>query len=429
VSRPEVVIVGGGFAGLSAARGLARAPVRVTLVDRRNFHLFQPLLYQVATGGLSPADITSPLRSVLRRQLGARVLQAEVTDIDLEARRVRLGADEALAYDTLIVATGARHHYFGNDAWERHAPGLKTVEDATRMRSTILSAFERAERCEDDSERAALLTFVVVGGGPTGVELAGAIGELAHTTLRRDFRRFDPASTRVLLVEGRERVLPPFPPRLSAAAQRSLERLGVEVLNDTRVEQVDEAGVELVAGEHRQRVRAHTVLWAAGVQASRLAGTLARRGGADLDDAGRIVVDRRCTLPGHPEVIVLGDMARCVDGRDERGDPLPGLASVASQQGRYAARLVRARLRGRAEPEFRYRDRGTLAVIGRAAAVADLGRLRFAGYPAWLFWLFVHLMLLVGFENRVLVFVQWSLSYLTRNRGARLITGSNEQDY
>jgi len=389
----------------------------VTLIDRRNFHLFQPLLYQVATGGLSPADIASPLRSIVKRQRNTCVLQAEVVDVDVASRRVAL-ATGAVDYDTLIVATGATHHYFGNDGWARRAPGLKTIEDATKMRSGILRAFELAELCDDPTERQELLTFVIVGGGPTGVELAGAIAELAHQTLERDFRSFDPAAARILLVEGVDRVLPTFSEPLSAAGSRSLARLGVEVLTGTRVAGIDEHGVELLRGERRERVRARTVLWAAGVQASELAAVLARRASLSPDPSGRLVVERDCSLPGHPEILVLGDMARF----DQDGRPLPGLAAVACQQGIYAGRLIRNRLRGRSTPGFRYRNRGTLAVIGRAAAVADLGPLRLTGYLGWLFWLFLHLMLLVGFENRVLVFVQWAFSYFTRNRGARLIT-------
>jgi len=412
-----VVVVGGGFAGLNAARVLRSAPVRVTLIDRRNFHLFQPLLYQVATGGLSPADISSPLRAIVKRQRNTYVIQAEVVDVDVGSRRVVLASGE-VDYDSLIVATGATHHYFGHDDWARRAPGLKTIGDATKMRSEILRAFEMAELCDDPATRQELLTFVIVGAGPTGVELAGAIGEMANQTLKRDFRTFDPAATRILLVEGLDRVLPAFPESLSAAASRSLARLGVEVMTGTRVAGIDEHGVDLLRSEDHRRVRARTVLWAAGVQASGLAGVLARRTGLEPDPAGRLVIERDCSLPGHPEILVLGDMARF----DQDGHPLPGLAAVACQQGIYAGRLVRNRLRGRNTPPFRYRNKGTLAVIGRAAAVADLGPLRVSGYLGWLFWLFIHLMLLVGFENRVLVFVQWAFSYVTRNRGARLIT-------
>jgi NADH dehydrogenase len=413
----RVVIVGGGFAGLLAARGLGRAPVEITLVDRRNHHLFQPLLYQVATGGLSPAEISAPLRSVLRRQRNTRVLLAEVVDLDTVRRAVTLD-DGELAYDTLIVAAGVDNHYFGHDDWAARAPGLKTIEDATRIRSRILSAYEAAER--EPVPAAGLRTFVIVGGGPTGVELAGALGELARHTLRRDFRNIDTTASRILLVEGAERILPGFPSHLAAAAARSLERLGVEIRTRTLVSAIDRASVVLTREGTAEPLPAATVLWAAGVRATPLAARIAARTGAPVDRAGRLEVAPDCTIPGHPEILVLGDMASL---RDASGRPLPGVAPVAMQQGRYAARLVRDRLRGRATPPFRYRDKGSLAVIGRAAAVADLGRLQLTGYPAWLLWLFVHIMYLVGFERRLLVFIQWAYSYFTRNRGARLITG------
>ena len=421
MDRHRVVIVGGGFGGLYVARRLKNAPVDVTLVDRRNFHLFQPLLYQVATGGLSPGDVTAPLRSVLRRQRNARVLLAEVTDIDPVARLVRLRDDGELGYDSLVVAAGVTHHYFGNDPWAEHAPGLKTIEDATEIRSRILRAFEAAERTSDPLEREALLNFVVVGGGPTGVELAGAIGELAHHTLRRDFRAFRPADARVLLVEGRQRVLPSYPERLSEKARRSLQRLGVRVETGAFVCAIDGHEVTLKRDDRTRRVRTRTVLWAAGVQASPLGRVLAERAGAELDRAGRVKVAPDCSLPGHPEILVIGDM--CVLRADD-GAELPGTAPVAMQQGRYVAGLIRDRLRGESKSPFRYRNRGSLAVIGRAAAIADLGRMRFSGYPAWLLWLFIHIMYLVEFENRLLVFVQWAYSYFTRKRGARLITKS-----
>lgn len=415
----RVVIIGGGFGGLRAVRSLRSAPVAITLVDRRNHHLFQPLLYQVATGGLSPADISAPLRAVLSRQANVRTLLAEVENVDVE-RREAITDRGRLPYDTLIVAAGLSHHYFGNDEWQAAAPGLKTVEDATEIRGRVLQAFEEAEQTDDPERRRALLTFVVVGAGPTGVELAGAIGELARYTLRHDFRSFDPASARIQLVEGADRVLPAYRAELSAAAARSLERLGVQVLPRTLVREIDETGVLLESEGAARRVPAATVLWAAGVQASPLAERLARHTGAETDRAGRLVVDCSCAIPGHPEILVIGDMA-CF--RDENGEPLPGLAPVAMQQGTYVGRSVRARLRGRSRPPFRYRDRGSLAVIGRAAAVADLGPVRFTGYLAWLLWLFIHIMYLVGFANRVLVLFQWAYSYLTRGRGARLITG------
>ncbi len=412
------MIVGGGFAGLNAAAGLGRAAVRVTVVDRRNFHLFQPLLYQVATGGLSPADITSPLRSVLKRQRNTQVLQAEVRSIDVVQRRVVL-ADGALAYDLLVLATGVDHHYFGHDNWQRLAPGLKTVEDALHMRARILGAFERAERAPEDAERRRQLTFIVVGGGPTGVELAGAIGELARHTLRGEFRRVDPTAARILLVEMAPRVLQSYPPELSAAAERSLRHLGVTVRTGTGVATIDERGVVLRRDTVDERVDAATVLWAAGVKPTPFPRMLADAAGAQLDRSGRVFVEPDLSLRGHPEVFVLGDLAHILDAQ---GAPVPAVAPAAMQMGRHAARAIVARVAGREPPPFRYRDKGSLAVIGRAAAVADLGRLRFTGYPAWLLWLFIHIMYLVEFENRVLVFVQWAFSYFTRKRGARLIT-------
>jgi len=417
-ATPHVVIVGGGFAGLNAATGLGRAAVRVTVVDRRNFHLFQPLLYQVATGGLSPADITSPLRSVLKRQRNTAVVQAEVVDLDPERRRVNL-ADGALGYDVLLLATGVDHHYFGRDDWKRHAPGLKTVEDALQMRARILGAFERAERETEAAERRRLLCFVVVGGGPTGVELAGAIGELARHTLRGEFRGIEPASASIVLVELGPRILPSYPPALAAAAARSLERLGVTVRTGTGVSEIDGQGVVLSRDGTEERIPSATVLWAAGVRPTPFPRILAERAGAELDRSGRVLVAPDLSVPGHPEIFVLGDLAH-VD--DRSGKPVPAIAPAAMQMGRHAARVIRARLRGARAPAFRYRDKGSLAVIGRAAAVADLGRLRFTGYPAWLLWLFIHIMYLVEFENRVLVFVQWAFSYFTRKRGARLIT-------
>lgn len=414
----RVAIVGGGFGGLYAARRLARVPVQFTLIDRRNFHLFQPLLYQVATGGLSPADISAPLRSVLSRNPRARVVLGEVIDIDVAGRRVVL-RDGEQPYDTLVVAAGSSHHYFGNDAWADRAPGLKTIEDATRMRSRILGAFEAAERARDEQRRRELMTFVIVGAGPTGVELAGAIGELARHTLRRDFRSIHPPDTTVLLVEGAGRVLPTYPERLSAAAQRSLERLGISVELETLVADIEGDAVVLERAGQRRSVRAATVLWAAGVQASPLTRVLVARAGAQVDAAGRVVVGSDCALPGHPEILVIGDMCRF---QAEGSEPLAGVAQVAMQQGAYAARLIADRLRGRSTPPFRYRDKGQLAVIGRAAAVADLGPLKLSGYPAWLLWLFVHIMYLVEFGNRLVVFVQWAYGYFTRKRGARLIT-------
>jgi len=416
----RVVIVGGGFAGLEVARALPRGGFVATVVDRRNFHLFQPLLYQVATGGLSPADIATPLRAVLARRPNVTVLRGEVVDVDPATRAVVLADGARLAYDTLVVATGTTHDYFGRDDLARRAPGLKTLEDATAIRSRILDAFEHAERDDDPESRRDRLTFVVVGGGPTGVELAGAIGELARATLRDNFRRFDPASARVVLVEAGEDVLPSFPPGLRRAARRSLESLGIEVRTGTRLVAADRSGVTVASGSAETRIPCSVVLWAAGVRASALGGVLRDRVGAELDRAGRVIVNPDATVPGHPDIFVLGDLARL---EDSAGRPLPGIAPVAMQMGRYAARAIVERADGRSPAPFRYRDKGSLAVIGRAAAVAWFGRVRVTGYPAWLLWLFVHLLYLVEFENRLLVLVQWGWNYLTRNRSARLITG------
>jgi NADH dehydrogenase len=418
-SAHRVVIVGGGFGGLYAAQALRKAPVQLTVVDRRNFHLFQPLLYQVATGGLSPANIAAPLRAVLRKQRNTTVLLGEVVNFDLTSRQVVL-AESRLDYDSLIVATGARHHYFGHPEWEPTAPGLKTIEDATTMRRRILSAFEQAERIDDMDRHRALLTFVVVGGGPTGVELAGTIAELAHHTLRGNFRRINPASARVLLLEAGPRILPSYPPELSAKGEQSLARLGVTVRTNTMVTEVRPEQVTIRTGDHTEVLPTHTILWGAGVQASPLAAVLAKASGAELDRAGRVLVGPDCTLPGHPEVFVIGDMACFLH---QGGKPLPGVAPVAMQMGAYVADTIQRRLAGRpAAGPFHYRDRGSMATIGRAAAVVDLGWIRLSGYPAWWIWLLIHLLYLIAFDNRVMVVFQWAWNYWTRGRSARLIT-------
>jgi NADH dehydrogenase len=415
----RVVLVGAGFGGLYAAQALKRAPVDLTVIDRRNFHLFQPLLYQVATGGLSPGEIASPVRHVLSRQRNARVWMAEVRDIDVERRRVCLDDGEA-PYDTLILATGSHHHYFGHHDWAPLAPGLKTIEDATEIRRRILLAFECAEREPDTAERRAWLTFAIVGAGPTGVELAGALGEIANDTLRHDFRRINPAEATILLVEGADRVLPSFPPDLSAAAERALSDLGVRARTHSTVTGLDRAGVTVRTGDSVERIPAKTVLWAAGVEASELGKIVSQRTGAPLDRAGRVIVEPDLTVPGHPEIFVIGDLAHF---SHQTGQPLPGLAPVAMAQGRYVARAIRARLRGETAPPFHYFDKGTLATIGRNKAVAAFGRLHISGPIAWFAWLFVHLMYLVEFDNRLLVLIEWIYDYITRNRGARLITG------
>jgi NADH dehydrogenase len=413
----RVVIVGGGFGGLYAARRLRRAPVDLTLIDRRNFHVFQPLLYQVATGGLSPADIASALRWTLRKQENTTVWLAAVDGIDVGRKRVTM-ADGDVPYDTLVLATGVTHDYFGNDQWERHAPGLKTIEDATEIRRRVLLAFEAAERDRDASRRAAWLTFVVVGAGPTGVELAGAVAELSRQTLRRDFRHIDTSGAKILLVEGGERILSSFPSKLSAKATRSLQRLGVTVRTSAFVTDVSGSSVTVRSDDVSETIDTRTVLWGAGVTGSPLGRVLADATGVAIDELGRVMVEPDLTVPGHSDIFVIGDLAHFAH---QTGAPLPGIAPVAISQGRYVANTIWRRLRGEPIKLFHYFDKGQLATIGRAAAVADFGRLRFSGYPAWLLWLFVHLMYLVEFENRVLVFVQWAWSYFTRNRGARLI--------
>ncbi|HEV2149774.1 MAG TPA: NAD(P)/FAD-dependent oxidoreductase, partial [Longimicrobiaceae bacterium] len=409
---PHVVIVGGGFGGLRAAKELRRAPVRITLIDRRNHHLFQPLLYQVATAALSPADIASPIRGILHRQRNTAVLLAEVTGFDLEARRVLLGDGGTVAYDFLVVASGATHHYFGHPEWEPIAPGLKTIEDATEIRRRFLLAFEAAEQEPDPEERRALLTFVVVGAGPTGVELAGAMAEIARHSLVRDFRRIDPSTARIILLEGGPRVLAAYDPGLSDDAERALRELGVEVRTGAIVTRVEADAV--CVGE--ERIPARNVVWAAGVTASPLGRAL----GVPTDRVGRVQVEPDLSIPGHPEVFVIGDLAHLA-GPD--GEPLPGVAPVAMQQGRFVAGNLRRILRGEPRARFRYTNKGNLATIGRRRAILELGELKLFGWLAWILWLFVHVFYLIGFRNRVSVFLQWAWSYVTWARGARLITG------
>lgn len=435
----HVVIIGGGFGGLNAAKTLARrsvrraengqaASVQITLVDRRNFHLFQPLLYQVAMAGLSPGNIAAPLRAVLGRYGNIRVLMGDVVDIDPDEKRVYLDGGESLPYDMLVVAPGSTDTYFGNEHWKARAPGLKSVEDALAIRSQVLRAYEAAEREPDPEQRRAWMTFAVVGAGPTGVELAGALREMARYTLQGEFRHIDPAEVQVLLIEGLDRVLPPYPPELSQRAQKSLEKLGVTIctnrlvteIGDTyikvkRTDGADEAGNDLI-----EEIPCRTVLWAAGVKGSPLGQALHERTGVELDRGGRVVVNPDLTIPGYADIFVVGDLAHYEHNTD---GPLPGVAQVAIQQGRYAAKAILQRLNH--EPPlspFQYVDRGKMATIGRAAAVAEIGRLRFGGFWAWLAWLFIHLMYLVGFENRLLVFIQWFWNYLTYKRGVRLIT-------
>lgn len=421
-SPHHVVVVGGGFGGLYAAKALSRDKnIFVTLIDKRNFHLFQPLLYQVATGTLSPADISSPLRSVLNHSNNTQVLMGEVLDINPQTQKVSLQSQE-LTYDSLIVATGVSHHYFGNDNWEQVAPGLKTVEDALEMRRKIFVAFEAAEKETDIEKRRAWLTFVVVGGGPTGVELAGAIAELAYTTLKKDFRNIDTSEAKILLIEGMDRILPPYTPDLSAKAESSLTKLGVTVKTKALVTDITDDIVTMRQEDKVEKIPAKTVLWAAGVKASPMGAILAAKTGAELDRVGRVVVAPDLSVPNHPNIFVVGDLASF---SHQNSKPLPGVAPVAMQEGSYVAKLIQNTIEGKRSVPFRYLDRGSLAVIGRNAAVVDLGFVKFSGILAWLTWVFVHIYFLIEFDNKLVVMLQWGWSYWTRNRGARLITGES----
>jgi NADH:ubiquinone reductase (H+-translocating) len=409
--RPHVLILGGGFAGIYAAKKLRRAPVRVTVVDRRNHHLFQPMLYQVATAALNPSDIASPIRSILRGARNTEVLLAEVCRVDVQRRQVSFSDGGTMGYDYLIVATGARHSYFGHDDWELLAPGLKSLEDALTIRRRVLVAFEQAEREPDPVRRHAYLTFVIVGGGPTGVEMAGAVAEIRRFALRADFRHIDPREATVMLLEGGPRLLPSYPERLSDEAKYELRRLGVEVRTETLVTDIRQGSVSAAGWT----IPTQTVIWAAGNTASPILRCL----DAPLDSAGRAIVEPDCSIPSHPEVFVLGDAAAF---RHQKSGLLPGICPVAIQMGEYAARTIRSELAGRPRRAFSYRDKGQLAVIGRGQAVADIRKLRFSGFLAWLIWIFVHIFFLIGFRNRVLVLFQWAWSYVTYSRGARLIT-------
>ncbi|HYA98364.1 MAG TPA: NAD(P)/FAD-dependent oxidoreductase, partial [Methylomirabilota bacterium] len=422
----RVVILGGGFGGLNAARALKRAAAKITLLDRRNFHLFQPLLYQVATGSLSPGEIAAPLRSVLNRQNNIEVLLGEAVDLDPAGRHVMLRDGAEIPYDFLVVATGSRPSYYGHDDWRQWGPSLKTVEDATAIRQRLFRAFEYAERARTEDETRGWLTFVIVGAGATGLELAGALAEIARHTLRRDFRRIRPQEAKILLLEGGPRVLAAYPEDLSAKAEKLLTKLGVEVVKGVQVTSMDADGVTYKRGEEESRISAKTVLWAGGVQATGFGRKLAQRTGAETDRGGRIKVNTDLTIAKCPEIFVIGDLALVMG---ESGRPLPGVAPVAMQEGTYVAKAIRARLQGGDQAAaFRYRDKGDLAVIGRAAAVANIFGLHISGLPAWLVWLFIHLMYIVEFQNRLLVFIQWGFEYLTFNRGARLITGEDPEE-
>jgi NADH dehydrogenase len=421
---PHIVIVGGGFGGLYAAKRLAKHPLQITLIDRRNHHLFQPLLYQVATAGLSPGNIAAPLRGILRGHDNVRVLLGEMQGLDAKNNAVILTDGTHIAYDYLILATGASHSYFGNDQWAGYAPGLKTLEDALEIRRRVLLAYELAERSTDSAERQALLTFVVIGGGPTGLELAGALGEMAHLTLRDNFRSIDPSEAQILLIELADRILPPFVPELSQKAAESVTRLGVTVMTQTKVTDVTDRHVTVMQGDSTRVIPTRTVLWAAGVQASPLGKVVQEQSMAVLDRAGRVVVEPDLSVAGLPNLFVIGDLASYTHGVER---PLPGVAPVAMQQGRYVADAILMRQRGETPAPFRYQDKGSMATIGRAAAVAMIGKWKLSGYPAWLSWLFIHLLYLAEFDNRILVFFQWVWNYFTYRRGVRLILGAKPQ--
>jgi NADH dehydrogenase len=424
--KHRVIILGGGFGGLAAAKKLKGAPLEVTLIDRRNFHLFQPLMYQIATGSLSPGEIAAPLRSVLNKQKNTQVLLGEAVDVDPDAKRVILRDGASFEYDSLIVATGSQTSYYGNDSWREWAPSLKSVEEATAIRHKILYAFERAERAETEAEARAWLTFVIVGAGATGLELAGALAEIANETLRHDFRKINPTEARIILMEGTPRVLGAFPEDLSAKAEKLVSRLGVEVIKGVMVTNINADGVIFKRGDSVEQLAARTVLWAGGVMATPFGTKLAERTRSETDRSGRITVNRDLTIPKYPDIFILGDLARATD---DEGKPLPGVAQVAMQGGAYAAKAIRKRLSGNTElPPFHYFNKGDMAVIGRAAAVANIFGFHVSGLPAWLIWLFIHLIYIVEFQSRVLVFIQWGFEYLTFSRGARLITGESATD-
>lgn len=419
----HVVIVGGGFGGLYAAQTLAKAPVKVTLIDKRNFHIFQPLLYQVATGGLSPTNISSPLRGILKRNKNIEVLMGEVNNIDTKQQTVQLRYRE-ISYDSLIVATGASHQYFGREEWANQAPGLKTIEDALEMRRRIFIAFESAEKETDPKKRQAWLTFAIVGGGPAGVELAGALAELAHGTLKEDFRNINTKEAKIILVQSSERILPSYSPYLSAKAKASLEQLGVTVMTGTRVTDIEPQTLTVRCCDEVKSIQARTVLWTAGMKASAMAEILAESTDAALDKAGRVIVNPNFNVPGTENIFVIGDLANYSHQGEK---PLPGVAPVAMQSGKYVARLITSRLQGETISAFRYLDWGSLAVIGKHAAVVEMGFLKLSGFMAWTFWMFIHVFYLLEFDNKLIVMIQWAWNYFTSGKGARMITAPGEQ--
>ena len=419
----HVVIIGGGFGGLYAAQTLAKAPVKVTLIDKRNFHIFQPLLYQVATGGLSPTNISSPLRGILSRSKNVEVLMGEVKNIDTKQQIVQLKYRE-ISYDSLVVATGASHQYFGNDEWANQAPGLKTIEDALEMRRRIFIAFESAEKETDPKKRQAWLTFAIVGGGPAGVELAGALAELAHGTLKEDFRNINTKEAKIILVQSPDRILPSYSPYISAKAKASLEQLGVTVMTSTRVIRMNRHEITVRCDDEVESIRARTILWTAGMKASPMAQILAEKTGAPLDKTGRVIVEPNFNVPGCENIFVIGDLANY---SHQEGKPLPGVAPVAMQSGKYVARLIKSRLKGETISPFRYQDWGSLAVIGKHAAVVEMRGLKLSGFLAWVFWMFIHVFYLLEFDNKLIVMIQWAWNYFTSGKGARMITAPGEQ--
>ncbi|ADB95216.1 NAD(P)/FAD-dependent oxidoreductase [Candidatus Atelocyanobacterium thalassae] len=421
----KVVIVGGGFGGLYTAKALKQSSVQVTLIDKRNFHLFQPLLYQVATGGLSPSDIASPLRLILRQHKNVQVLLNSVVDLKPKDKQIILDDDKSISYDILILATGSTHHYFGNDQWENHAPGLSTVEDALEIRNRVFGAFEAAEKENDPIKRQAWLTFVIVGGGPTGVELAGAVAEIVNSSMKGNFNNFTPKDAKIILIEGLERVLPPYPTELSSKAEQELCNLGVTIHTQSMVTSISENNIVLRKGEKYEQITSHTILWAAGVKASSIGKKLAEKTGAQIDRAGRVIVEPDLSIIGFPDIFVIGDLSSF---SHQNNKPLPGIAPVAMQQAKYVAKLIQKQLKGESLPSFVYKDYGSMAVIGKNKAVADFKFIKLSGFLAWFIWIWVHIYYLIEFDNKLVVLIQWIWNYFTQGRGSSVIIENNKKD-
>ena len=421
----KVVIVGGGFGGLYTAKALKQSSVQVTLIDKRNFHLFQPLLYQVATGGLSPSDIASPLRLILRQHKNVQVLLNSVVDLKPKDKQIILDDDKSISYDILILATGSTHHYFGNDQWENHAPGLSTVEDALEIRNRVLGAFEAAEKENDPIKRQAWLTFVIVGGGPTGVELAGAVAEIVNSSMKGNFNNFTPKDAKIILIEGLERVLPPYPTELSSKAEQELCNLGVTIHTQSMVTSISENNIVLRKGKKYEQITSHTILWAAGVKASSVGKKLAEKTGAQIDRAGRVIVEPDLSIIGFPDIFVIGDLSSF---SHQNNKPLPGIAPVAMQQAKYVAKLIQKQLKGESLPSFVYKDYGSMAIIGKNKAVADFKFIKLSGFLAWFIWIWVHIYYLIEFDNKLVVLIQWIWNYFTQGRGSSVIIENNKKD-